>query len=367
MSRAALVTTTKAAGDSLADFVTYHLHVGFERIYLFFDDPADPMRHLAALPQVTAWHDEVEIDRLWQQTPLRHDYGRHFRPKVYIQDRQMRNVAVAMRQAARDGIDWLLHLDDDELLFAPEFFDGMTVTDMFGPLGNIGLATVMYLNDEAIVDRATLQHPFREVVQFKRNVHQVDAGHFSAEQRQAIAAIPSLPPQLFKHYASGKSAVRVGTPGVFPSTSHAFSLPEQRSRFARLRRRAAENRFTRQHAPSARLKPVTRRLLAPQTRRTTISGNPIILHYGTCTFDSFWQKYTSKNYLAQLKGRELGDRTDLHEAAQRLADAQDVAAARQFFEAEFVLTPASLAQLAAVGLVHTIEQPAALLRQIRPK
>ena len=61
----AIVTTLRDAGPMLDSFVTYHLRNGFARLYLFFDDPADPdLARLAGHPMVSAIaHDEVLRER----------------------------------------------------------------------------------------------------------------------------------------------------------------------------------------------------------------------------------------------------------------------------------------------------------------
>jgi len=39
--RAAIVTTLKGAGPTAESWIVYHLHVGFDKLYLYFDDPED--------------------------------------------------------------------------------------------------------------------------------------------------------------------------------------------------------------------------------------------------------------------------------------------------------------------------------------
>ena len=50
-SRAAIVSTMRFpsfGADAVVSFVRYHARVGFERMYLFFDDPLDRAADLAS-------------------------------------------------------------------------------------------------------------------------------------------------------------------------------------------------------------------------------------------------------------------------------------------------------------------------------
>jgi len=38
----AIVTTCKGGGETTASWMTYHLEAGFDHLFMFFDDPADP-------------------------------------------------------------------------------------------------------------------------------------------------------------------------------------------------------------------------------------------------------------------------------------------------------------------------------------
>jgi len=36
-----IVTTLRGAGRTVESWIAYHFHIGFDRLYLFFDDPND--------------------------------------------------------------------------------------------------------------------------------------------------------------------------------------------------------------------------------------------------------------------------------------------------------------------------------------
>jgi hypothetical protein len=37
----AIVTTCRGAGHTIRSWINYHLHIGFDHLFLFFDDPND--------------------------------------------------------------------------------------------------------------------------------------------------------------------------------------------------------------------------------------------------------------------------------------------------------------------------------------
>ncbi len=99
-----IVATVEEPPALVQAFVAWHLHLGAEVIYLYLDNPDDPVacqfRHL---PQV----DVVRCDsdhwaRVGKSRPRRHEI------------RQVRNAQDAF---ARTPSDWLVHIDADEFLW----------------------------------------------------------------------------------------------------------------------------------------------------------------------------------------------------------------------------------------------------------
>jgi len=104
MSGAVIATTLKNAEHVLDSFIAYHLAIGFEHIFLFFDDPADPgLRRAAAYPRVTAIAHDAALRERWRALP---QYGEQA-PFVdrEVMARQVLNVELAMRLAREGGFD----------------------------------------------------------------------------------------------------------------------------------------------------------------------------------------------------------------------------------------------------------------------
>src|SRR3954468_11997920 len=107
-ARAAIVTTLKNAGAVLDSFIAYHLAVGFEHIFLFFDDAADPdLPRAAANLRVTAIAHDAALRERWRALPQYAEQARFIDSEVMA--RQVLNVELAMQLARERGFDWLLH------------------------------------------------------------------------------------------------------------------------------------------------------------------------------------------------------------------------------------------------------------------
>ena len=118
--RAGLVTTLRGAGSVLDSFLRYHLALGFARLYLFFDDPADPAIEIARRRddgRVTILMAGSELEAEWRQCVQYAHYAPHVGREVMA--RQCLNVEVAVQYALADQLDWLLHIDADEIFHCP--------------------------------------------------------------------------------------------------------------------------------------------------------------------------------------------------------------------------------------------------------
>lgn len=147
----ATATTIQVPLDETLSFVNYHLRTGVDHMYLFFDDPQDEaffrLRNHARLTCVRC--TESHWASLGVEDPSS------------VQRRQRANATYAFRQAKEAGIDWVAHVDSDELLWEPhslrESFAAMS------PEVEVLLFPVL----EAVPQRLEYQNPFREISLFK--------------------------------------------------------------------------------------------------------------------------------------------------------------------------------------------------------
>ena len=297
--RLGIVTTLRDAGDTIDSFIAWHLGIGFDRLFLFFDDPQDPvLARLATHPQVTAIaHDDALRER-WRALPEYAQFGGFTDKEVMA--RQVLNVGVAMALARDQGLDWLLHIDADELFFSPSH----PLPELFAL--SAGLDTVLYPNFEAVPEQDEIRDAFRDVDLFKI-APSLNPGPTTAAGFDLLRATPQLPADFHFHfYSNGKSAVRLGADKARPLGVHTFSGASAGQ--------------------------------APQA---------YVLHYACCGFDAFWKKYER---LGRFSDRWFG-RDDIRAGIGALhLDARDVvatgdrAAALEFYRRRIAIVDPARAQ-----------------------
>ncbi len=198
MSSAAIVTTLKSQGPSLVTFVNYHLNLGFKRIYLMFDDPTDPDQELVSnIDGVTAIPVDDNTKKQWESLSKFERYGQHTGKEKRA--RQTLNAQLGLMMAMEEGIDWILHIDADEL-----FWPGRNSLDThLDTLIKDEVIAVRYFNFEAVPSTHEIGDYFLEVNAFKKprkllEKLNIDLSQHWQEKRK-----------YFNFYNNGKSMCRV--------------------------------------------------------------------------------------------------------------------------------------------------------------
>ena len=176
--RIAIVTTILHPDPSFPVWLEYHLQ-RVDRILIFMDDPsrAPIFEELVRDKPVVLFNGSAIVPDMTPESRL-----------IWRQDA---NNNVAIRYARENHIDWLMHIDIDEI-----FYDQHNST--WQTLPNVGM--VRFYNLEAVFLPYDIDNYFEDCRLFKPH----DGG---------------LP---FSAYALGKSAVRV-TPNVYSSGPHEFT------------------------------------------------------------------------------------------------------------------------------------------------
>jgi len=264
---------------SLLSFVSYHLGLGFERIYLFWDQyqysrifgeevGLDPMAKIAAdIDGVSVvicdreWFESrVRVSRIWSQ------WGSHISRDVI--SRQVLAIEAAILQATGEGMQWMLHIDVDELFYHPGTVERGTegggnslpappldARFYFDSIPD-EVDEVTFLNMEAAPEKGEMRDYFTEVTLFKRPPSCVDADHLAMHWR-----LGRRQNCHFVAYTNGKSAVRLDRGEVVPAGSHRYV-----------------------EAPGS-----GRKLLR---HTANVDCDPCILHYVNCGYEQWVLKYT---------------------------------------------------------------------------
>lgn len=324
MPRAAIVTTLRDADLVIDSFIKYHLSIGFDYIFLFFDDPNDiSIKRAEKYSDVIVIRSDDRLHRMWERSQL---YAEDKRIRRFINTevmaRQELNVEIAIRLALEKRIDWLLHIDIDELFYCPT----QTVKEHFQSISAREIRYITYLNYEAIPERADIEDFFKEVVLFKKSPLALTGGWFNETQIELVESMPELPNNFFLFYGNGKSAARVSE-NLWPEGVHAFRPA---------RKTEAE-----------------------------ISTDPVILHYPCCGFDHFWRKYKTLGYFAgkwfdEIDIAETGN--TFHLEARDVVSRNDKSAAKDFYEKRVVMSDTErIRHLLESDLCCLIYEPSKLL------
>ncbi len=209
--RIALVTTLIRAGAVLGSWVAHHRALGVERFYLFVDDPAELGSYQALqLGDVYFVVRDADLAARWQQLDSWSFHQPYCERQAY--SRQCLNVDLAMQLARADGLDWLLHLDIDELLHVPA--TGPRLADYFAAHGHTDM--VSFANHEAVPEHWHIDDYFAEVTLFKRSFHCMD----EVQRRIALSLFGA---RYFLAYSNGKAAVNLHGSARQSAGAHEFT------------------------------------------------------------------------------------------------------------------------------------------------
>jgi hypothetical protein len=316
MARVCIVTTVRDPGLCLESFIRYHLAIGIDHIYVFFDDPEDPAIQVALqFSDVTAIpNDEALQVQQALGNVLYPKYGPHVGYEVMA--RQILNVETAIQLALDQGMDWILHIDGDELFYPGQ----MMALDWFDQVSD-DIFQVTFLNHEAAPEAFEIEDYFREVTLFKRNPAILDPG-FYAQFRNI-----SGKSQYFLAYQNGKSAARLH-PTLLPNSVHSFDVPED---------------------------------------HTLVTFFPSVLHYSNCGFQNYCKKYAQlgnfPDYWWGSKSNPI--RVPFHLASRDAYCSGDINQMLALYQ-EFILysNPMINQSLIEEGILTRISRPSQLLATV---
>lgn len=219
-----IVITAASAYQTLPEFIDYHIHLGFSKIYLFIDDNcALTYLKVQEYPQVTAFLKNEALIELWKQTPTYHEPHKKALIDIEVMIRQEMNFYVAYSKAREEGIDWLLHIDADELFYP----NGSSVHEHFLKLQRNNINCITYLNYESITTEPDSKSIYA-ARHFKKNYLRHKFWIYSSAQRELITNTPWIRDKVFNYYQNGKSAVRTQDPSVKVYDVHAIMTPGER-------------------------------------------------------------------------------------------------------------------------------------------
>jgi hypothetical protein len=212
----------------LSDWICYHIGQGIAKIYIIFDDPNDRSIQIArSNPNV-----EVILNDMQHRSSLSGLYEYDNWRKTLdteVMSRQIMNVEAVMQKAKKDGMDWLIHIDSDEMINVPN--PSKKIWEVYEHQGS-NVEVVHINNYEVLVQDGKSENCFRD--------------HKLFRTRQTPG---------YRAYYGTKSSARVN-PNNHPHGVHHFKTN------------------------------------APNGKIATISESEmVILHYVNCNFEEWKRKY----------------------------------------------------------------------------
>jgi hypothetical protein len=315
--KVAIVATLIAAENVIQSFIDYHLKTGFSHLYLFFDDANDKtINQVQHIKHVTVIPCDNTLRSKWLKTNSYAAYG-HLSTFIETEPmaRQILNMDVACEMAKQDGMDWILHIDIDELFYSPH----QTLEHHFNTLASSGVYYRRYLNYEAVPEKETIDDYFKEVTLFKKNQARYTPSEASNHSKH-------VGKDLFNYYKIGKMAARLDK--IYLSGIHEFVFEKTE-------------------------------IGKPLPLGSPEPDDPIILHYVCCGFSHFQNKYTILgNFNPKAFGRQL---YAAYEKSQAVTRQQNNELAKAFYRDAIMLAPDKIEQLLTFGLLNRITAPAHLL------
>jgi len=193
-NKVGIVTTVKANKRVMIEFVNYHLNIGIDHIFLFFDNPNDlNIKIFSTNAQVTAIACTQEH---WRKVGCSFDSD--------IEIRQKANANYAIEMAIEKKLCWITHIDIDELIYSKYSFK--TIIEK-SPENTPYIWLKPY---EAIPSSMICQSPFQQITQFKV-LSKTNLEKLMQENNRDLLSNILYSGQYFRGHIGGKSIVNIST------------------------------------------------------------------------------------------------------------------------------------------------------------
>ncbi|KAB1224927.1 hypothetical protein CJ030_MR1G014017 [Morella rubra] len=205
-----ITTSTSAGLEQILPWMFYHKVIGVSTFFLFVEGKAatpDVSKVLEAIPGVKLIYRTRDLEekqarsRIWNETWLSSFFYKPCNHELFV--KQSLNMEMAIIMARDAGMDWILHLDTDELIHpagAREYSLRQLLLDV---PGNVDM--VIFPNYESSIEREDIKEPFTEVSMFKRNYDHLPKDTYFGMYKESTRGNPNY----FLTYGNGKSAARI--------------------------------------------------------------------------------------------------------------------------------------------------------------
>ncbi|CAN8279731.1 unnamed protein product [Cochlearia groenlandica] len=208
--RICITTSTSAGLEQTLPWIYFHKVIGVSTFFLFVEGKAaspNVSRVLETIPGVKVIYRTKELEeqqarsRIWNETWLSSFFYKPCNYELFV--KQSLNMEMAITMAKDAGMEWIIHLDTDELIH-PAGTDEYSLRKLLGNISS-DVDTVVFPNYESSVERDDIKEPFSEVSMFKKNYDHLPRDVYFASYKEATRGNPNY----FLTYGNGKAAARV--------------------------------------------------------------------------------------------------------------------------------------------------------------
>ncbi|XP_078174602.1 glycosyltransferase-like At2g41451 [Carex rostrata] len=205
-----ITTSTSAGLQQILPWLYYHKVIGVSRFFLFVEGEAakpsvtsvlESIRGVKVIYRTKELEEKQTRSRIWNETWLAGFFYKPCNYELFV--KQSLNMEMAIVMARSDGMEWIIHLDTDELIHpagAQEYSLRRLLSDT---PENVDM--VIFPNYESSVERDNIKDPFTEVSMFKKNYDHLPKETYFGLYKEATRNNPNY----FLTYGNGKSAARV--------------------------------------------------------------------------------------------------------------------------------------------------------------
>ncbi|GFP92430.1 glycosyltransferase-like kobito 1 [Phtheirospermum japonicum] len=199
-----ITTSTSASLEQILPWMFYHKVIGVSTFFLFVEGKAASpavSKVLESIPGVKVIYRTKELEeqqaksRIWNETWLSSFFYKPCNYELFV--KQSLNMEMAIVMAREASVDWILHLDTDELMHPA----GAREYSLRQLLGDVPANVDM----ESSVERDDIKDPFTEVSMFKKNYDHLTKDTYFGMYKESTRGNPNY----FLTYGNGKSIARV--------------------------------------------------------------------------------------------------------------------------------------------------------------
>nr|GLL24553.1 glycosyltransferase-like At2g41451 [Ipomoea trifida] len=205
-----ITTSTSAGLEQTLPWIYYHKVIGVTSFFLFVEGKAASphvSKVLESIPGVNVIYrtrelqEQQEKSRIWNESWLSGFFYKPCNYELFV--KQSLNMEMAIVMAREAGMDWIFHLDTDELIY-PAGTREFSVRELLSAMP-ADTDIVIFPNYESSVERDNIKEPFSEVSMFKKNFDHLTKETYFGNYREAAHGNPNY----FLTYGNGKSAARI--------------------------------------------------------------------------------------------------------------------------------------------------------------